>query len=202
MRRFGALSLAVLLAVTSATLSQAEEVSPPGSDWEGYNKSLEGQRYSLLDQINVSNAANLVEVCRVPVAARGSLQAGLVVIGDTMFATTPTDTFALDPVSCRVKWQHTYRRAANPGLSVNRGVAYLSGRVFRRPSNVSSSSNWKLEPAGSGPRKFRFRRRRWRAILRNFSSQQRRLSPRLRALWRRPSPVARDRKRRALRSGR
>jgi alcohol dehydrogenase (cytochrome c) len=131
MRRFGALSLAVFLTATFATLSQAEDVSPPGSDWEGYNKSLEGQRYSLLDQINVSNAASLVEVCRVPVAARGSLQAGLVVIDDTMFATTPTDTFALDPVTCRIKWQHTYRRAANPGLSVNRGVAYLSGRVFR-----------------------------------------------------------------------
>ena len=132
MRRFFALSLTVVLTASFATLSWAEpDPSPPGSDWEGYNKSLEGQRYSLLDQINASNAASLVEVCRVPVAARGSLQSGLVVIGDTMFVTTPTDTFALDPVTCRIKWQHTYRRAANPGLSVNRGVAYLSGRVFR-----------------------------------------------------------------------
>ena len=132
MRRFFALSLTVVLTASFATLSWAEpDPSPPGSDWEGYNKSLEGQRYSLLDQINASNAASLIEVCRVPVAARGSLQSGLVVIGDTMFVTTPTDTFALDPVTCRIKWQHTYRRAANPGLSVNRGVAYLSGRVFR-----------------------------------------------------------------------
>jgi alcohol dehydrogenase (cytochrome c) len=45
--------------------------------------------------------------------------------------TTPTDTLALDPVNCRIKWRHTYRRSQQPGLSVNRGVAYLNGRVFR-----------------------------------------------------------------------
>ncbi len=120
------------LVASFATGAQADSVpAPPGSDWEGYNKSLEGQRYSLLDQIKVDNVASLVEVCRVPLAARGSLQSGLVVIGDKMFAATPTDTFALDPVTCKIKWQHTYNRVEQPGLSVNRGVAYLSGRVFR-----------------------------------------------------------------------
>ena len=123
---------ALLLAISfTMSLHAQSDPTPPGTDWEGYNKSLEGQRYSLLDQINAANAASLVEVCRVPVAARGSLQSGLVVIGDTMFVATPIDTFALNPMNCRIKWQHTYRRAANPGLSVNRGVAYLSGRVFR-----------------------------------------------------------------------
>src|ERR1044071_893797 len=72
--------------LVSTAMAADSEPSPPGSDWEGYNKSLEGQRYSLLDQINASNVASLVEICRVPVAARGSLQSGLVVIGDTMFA--------------------------------------------------------------------------------------------------------------------
>ena len=36
----------------------------PGSDWLGYNNSLDGQRYSLLEQINAGNAGGLVEVCR------------------------------------------------------------------------------------------------------------------------------------------
>jgi alcohol dehydrogenase (cytochrome c) len=103
----------------------------PGSDWENYNKSLDGQRYSPLSEINVSNAANLSEVCRAPLAARGSLESGLVVVGDSMFVTTATDTFAIDPVTCRTKWRHTYHRSEAPGLSVNRGVAYLDGRVFR-----------------------------------------------------------------------
>jgi alcohol dehydrogenase (cytochrome c) len=104
---------------------------PAGADWEGYNKSLDGQRYSTLDQINVGNAANLREVCRVRIAVRGNFQSGLVVVGDLLYATTATETMALDPVNCAVKWHHTYRRAQDAVLQGNRGVAYLNGRVFR-----------------------------------------------------------------------
>jgi alcohol dehydrogenase (cytochrome c) len=109
----------------------AQGVSPPGADWEGYNKSLNGQRFSPLDEINTANAHSLAEQCRVPVARLGSLQSGLVVIANALFVTTPTETIALDPVTCRVRWQHTYRRSGQPGLPVNRGVAYLNGRLFR-----------------------------------------------------------------------
>ncbi len=123
--------LAVLVASHAASAPADSAPSPAGADWEGYNKSLDGQRYSPLDQINVSNAANLVEVCRARVAARGSLQSGLVVIGDSLFVTTPTETLAIDPVTCRIKWQHSYHRSQAPGLQVNRGPAYLNGRVFR-----------------------------------------------------------------------
>ena len=122
---------ACLVLIRAAVASAQSEPSLPEADWEGYNKSLDGQRYSRLDQINVANAASLAEVCRVPVAARGSLQAGLVIVADSLFVTTPTETFALDPVTCRIKWQHSYHRSQEPGLSVNRGVAYLNGRVFR-----------------------------------------------------------------------
>jgi len=120
-------------ATAAGAAASATEAVPalPGSDWEGYNKSLDGQRYSLLDQINTTNASNLVEVCRARIAARGSLQSGLVVVGDAIFVTTATETFAVDPVNCAIKWQHTYHRSQQPGLSVNRGPAYLNGRVFR-----------------------------------------------------------------------
>jgi alcohol dehydrogenase (cytochrome c) len=123
-------TLVLLLALTASGKAVAA-ASPPGSDWEGYNKSLDGQRYSPLNEINVANAANLVEVCRASVAPRGSLQAGLVVIGDSLFVSTPTETLAIDPVTCRTRWQHSYRRSQEPGLQVNRGVAVLNGRVFR-----------------------------------------------------------------------
>jgi PQQ-dependent dehydrogenase (methanol/ethanol family) len=124
--------LVLLLAGLPATAASADSVPAlPGSDWLGYNNSLDGQRYSLLDQVNASNAAQLVEVCRARVAARGSLQSGLLVVRDSMFVTTATETFAIDPVTCRVKWQHSYHRSQQPGLAVNRGPAYLNGRVFR-----------------------------------------------------------------------
>jgi para-nitrobenzyl esterase len=119
--------------VPAAGAAGAEDAPPwqPGSDWESYNKSLDGQRYSPLSEITPANAASLVEVCRARVAARGSLQAGLVVVGDSLFVTTATDTLAIDPVTCRMRWRHTYHRSQQPGLEVNRGVAYLDGRVFR-----------------------------------------------------------------------
>src|SRR5215469_1092080 len=119
------------LGAAHAATSADSIPSPPGADWENYNKSLDGQRFSPLSQINTANVGGLTEVCRVRVAARGSLQSGLLVIADSMFLTTSTETFAVDPVTCRIKWVHTYRRSQEPGLQVNRGPAYMSGRVFR-----------------------------------------------------------------------
>jgi alcohol dehydrogenase (cytochrome c) len=119
----------VVLAVALA--ASAAEPVPAGADWEGYNKSLDGQRYSTLDQINVGNAAALREVCRVRIAVRGNFQSGLVVVGDLLYATTATETVALDPVTCAVNWHHSYHRAQDAVLQGNRGVAYLNGRVFR-----------------------------------------------------------------------
>jgi len=102
-----------------------------GGQWEGYNKSLDGQRYSLLTEINVNNVVGLVEVCRIRLADGGSLEAGPVMVGGTLFVTTATDTFALDPVTCRSKWRHRYSRSYPPSQPINRGVAYFGGRVFR-----------------------------------------------------------------------
>ena len=71
------LAAAALSSLAALRALAADSVpSPPGADWEGYNRSLDGQRYSPLDQIQRSNAASLIEVCRTPVAAGGSLQAG------------------------------------------------------------------------------------------------------------------------------
>jgi PQQ-dependent dehydrogenase (methanol/ethanol family) len=118
------------LSLLGAVLASGED-SVLGSDWEGYNKTPQGQRHSPLDEINAGNAASLVEVCRVRLADKGSLQAGPVVIEDSLYLTTPTDTWSIDPVDCRIKWRAAYHRSEQPGLPVNRGAAYLNGRVFR-----------------------------------------------------------------------
>jgi alcohol dehydrogenase (cytochrome c) len=123
--------LALVALPWCAGMVAADTPPTPGADWAGYNKTLDGQRYSPLSRITVANAATLQEVCRVSVAPLGSLQAGLVQIGENLFVTTPTDTLSLDPATCQVRWRHAYQRAAPPGLSVNRGLAYLNGRVFR-----------------------------------------------------------------------
>jgi alcohol dehydrogenase (cytochrome c) len=102
-----------------------------GGDWESYNKTSEGQRFSPLTQINTQNAASIAEVCRYRVADSGSFQSGLIMTAGTLFATTATDTLAFNPTSCELKWRHSYLRRAITPLPVNRGVAYLNGRVFR-----------------------------------------------------------------------
>lgn len=136
-RRIGRARLAFpcLLAVALsglATVSWTEATAAStGGQWEAYNKSLDSQRYSPLTQINAANADSLVETCRVQVAKRGAFQAGLVVVGGVMFATTSTDTLALDPTTCLIKWRHEYSRAQGATVRINRGVAYLNGRVFR-----------------------------------------------------------------------
>jgi alcohol dehydrogenase (cytochrome c) len=102
-----------------------------GAEWKYYNGSLGGERFSRLTEINATNAHLLIERCRVQVAEEGSFQPGLLVVGNVMFATTATDTIAIDPVTCVVKWRHSYTRESLGPLPVNRGVAYLNGRVFR-----------------------------------------------------------------------
>lgn len=104
---------------------------PIGGEWRSYNKTLDGQRYSPLTQINTDNAHELAEVCRLKVDDGGSFQAGLIVVNDVMYATTSTDTLAMDPTTCKTLWRKSYRRTLAPPLPVNRGVAYYGGRLFR-----------------------------------------------------------------------
>ncbi|MFP6681695.1 MAG: PQQ-binding-like beta-propeller repeat protein [Gammaproteobacteria bacterium] len=130
--------LVISLLATSSVSNSAEQIgnalapdNVTGGEWRSYNKSLDGQRFSLLRQINTSNAGSLAEVCRTRLADQGSFQAGLLVIDGVMYATTPTDTVALNPVTCEIIWRHRYDRENVSPLSVNRGVAYYGGRLFR-----------------------------------------------------------------------
>jgi alcohol dehydrogenase (cytochrome c) len=107
------------------------EAAPPGGLWGGFNKTYDGQRFSPLREINTENVASLKETCRVKIAQRGAFQAGPVVIDGTIFVTTSVDTVALDPTNCAVKWKHVWHPEQNERFAINRGVAYLDGRVFR-----------------------------------------------------------------------
>jgi glucose dehydrogenase len=128
-RRANLISI-LLFAVAGAShgAEQAPDSNLPehsaGGEWPSYNKTLDGQRWSPLTQINTANAANLGEVCRYKVADSGSLQAGPIVIDNVMYLTTATDTLAMDPTNCKVLWRHRHRRDRAAPFPVNRGVAY------------------------------------------------------------------------------
>ena len=117
----------------SATPSPAVAASAAvaDGDWPGYNRTLDGQRYSPLDQITAENAANLKQVCTADLGESGNFQSGIVVVNNMLYATTDANTYAFDPATCQQKWKYHYEQPTPEGLRVNRGVAYADGKLFR-----------------------------------------------------------------------
>jgi alcohol dehydrogenase (cytochrome c) len=103
------------------------------ADWAGYNNTLTGERFSPLEQINAGNVGELRQVCAYELGERAAMEAGPVVIDGTLYLTTAENTYAVDAATCTLRWRHGYHYSPAPpyDLKVNRGVAYLNGRLFR-----------------------------------------------------------------------
>ena len=120
-----------VLAVTLVWSTLVLAVGPADTDWPSYNNTLDGQRYSTLDQINTANVSSLVEVCRLKVDNSGTFQPGIIAIDGTLYLTNARDTLAVDASNCKVRWRHSYRPEQQEVNQVNRGVAYANGQLFR-----------------------------------------------------------------------
>lgn len=130
-------SLVVLSACVALALAGAQAAAPPRpGDWPSYNRTLAGERYSPLAEITTANVARLRTICSYTLPEVTSLQTGPIVVGGTMYFTTDTISYAIDASSCAEKWK-TVRHSDTPSaLAVNRGFAYLDGRLFRGTSDV------------------------------------------------------------------
>jgi alcohol dehydrogenase (cytochrome c) len=117
----------------SAFVASASGAIDTAADWLTYNRTLEGHRGSPLADIDTGNVAGLHPVCTFPLGERASFQSGPVVVGGTMYVTTVERTWAIDAATCALRWRHEYRYHPRPDfdIKVNRGVAYLSGRIYR-----------------------------------------------------------------------
>ena len=111
-------------------LAQGVTSGPPPSDWLTYNRTVQGDRYSPLDQITRSNVAGLRPVCTYDVGEALSFQTGPLVIAGVMYFTTDSSTYAMDAATCALRWRRGTGQPLN-ALQVNRGAAYENGRVFR-----------------------------------------------------------------------
>ena len=122
-------------------LERAAETAPPlrhspvattaAADWPSFNRSLTSERFAPLALINRENVRRLRVRCIYDSGDITSFEAGPLVIGDMMVATTENDIFAIDPETCKQIWRtHEDYKGVNP-LRVNRGAAYLDGRLFR-----------------------------------------------------------------------
>jgi PQQ-dependent dehydrogenase (methanol/ethanol family) len=131
------------LLVSVAVLSSAARVPCMAKDdnrtlpgpWPTYNNAYDGRRFSQARSITPENVGTLKRVCEARLGDPGSFHSGLIVVEDTLYVTTPHTTVALDPANCSIRWRHVYKPAQKEVYSVNRGVAYLDGRIFRGTSD-------------------------------------------------------------------
>ena len=135
-----AISLLALAACTHAPRANSSAVSPRATvtagDWPTFNRTLEGDRFSPLAEIDRSNVSRLAVVCRYALPEVTALQTGPIVIAGTMYLTTDTISYAIDAGTCAEKWKSVRHSPTPSRLAVNRGAAYMNGRLFRGTSDA------------------------------------------------------------------
>lgn len=149
MRHYRSSTCAVLAAGALACSSSRIPTPAPGpsagaypvlavsaGDWPSYNRTLEGDRYSPLNQINSGNVAQLRSICNYTLPEVTALQTGPIVVNGTMYFTTDTISYAIDAGNCTERWRSVRHSETPSALGVNRGFAYMNGRLFRGTSDV------------------------------------------------------------------
>ena len=122
---------ATVLPATGSAPQDAQLLRVPDGDWLTYNRTLAGDRYSPLTQINAANAHRLQVKCIAQLGEMGSFETSPIVLDGQMFVTTAHKVLALDAASCAVRWSYNYVPVDPEHLPGNRGVALYQGRVFR-----------------------------------------------------------------------
>ena len=107
----------------------------PG-DWPTFNRTLAGDRFSPLAEIDRSNVSRLGVVCRYALPEVTALQTGPIVVGGAMYFTTDTISYAIDAGTCAERWKVVRHSPTPSRLAVNRGAAYMNGRLFRGTSDA------------------------------------------------------------------
>ena len=126
-------------AVAPAQIDAVEH--PAKGNWPSYNGTLDGNRNSALDQINLKNVANLQLQWTYSINFAG-LETTPVVVDGVMYVTGNNQVFALSGKTGREIWRYERPKSAGSTISgdaaigVNRGVAVLGDRVFYLTDNA------------------------------------------------------------------
>jgi PQQ-dependent dehydrogenase (methanol/ethanol family) len=108
---------------------------PKAGDWPTYNGTLDGNRDSALDQVNVGNAAKLQLQWTYSIPFPG-LETTPVVVDGVMYATGNNQIYALSGRTGREIWHYERPKSvastisSDAAIGVNRGVALLGSRLF------------------------------------------------------------------------
>lgn len=105
----------------------------PVGNWLNYHGGLSGNRYSTLDQINVSNVQKLAVAWKFPIPAP-RLQATPLVVDGILYMTGWNELYAIDATTGSPIW--SWHEPRTPGIlgeagrGANRGVAISGKRLF------------------------------------------------------------------------
>jgi alcohol dehydrogenase (cytochrome c) len=99
-------------------------------EWPSYNGDLSATRFSPLNEITPGNVKTLRPACTYNTGETNAFQSGLLMVQGVLYFTTYDTTYAVDATNCALKWKYS-RPGPAVGLSVNRGAAYLDGKLFR-----------------------------------------------------------------------
>jgi alcohol dehydrogenase (cytochrome c) len=116
-------------------------VRPASGAWPTYHGSLDGNRFSGLDQINASTIRSLAPKWLFTIqGVPRALQVTPLVVGGVMYVTSVNEAYALDARSGRVIWHYSRPRteglAGDAATGINRGAALLGDRVFMVTDNA------------------------------------------------------------------
>lgn len=120
------------LALSACAASQGAEGVAPDANWASYNRTLAGDRFSPLGDINRENVGSLVRKCEYALPEPSSFQTGPLAIDGVLYFTSPGGSFAVDAATCEERWQITHPVPTGEGvITANRGFAYHDGVLFR-----------------------------------------------------------------------
>ena len=122
-----------ILAATLLVLPAFSDAQPPDptGDWPTYNRTLTGERFSPLADINRDNVGSLQKLCSVQVAVSGALHASPLIVDGMLYVASTRTTMAINPVNCNVIWKALYTPSATEVYGTVRGVAVENARLYR-----------------------------------------------------------------------
>lgn len=119
-----------LIAFLFASPSRAVEKNAD-TGWPMYNGSYAGDRFSTLSQITRANVNSLKVLGRYSLPETTSFQAAPLIVGDRLFVTTATSTYAINATNGELLWSHKYEpKSMGLGTGI-RGAAYSNGHLYR-----------------------------------------------------------------------
>jgi alcohol dehydrogenase (cytochrome c) len=134
MKRTASLLICMMLRGSGGMTAQSTTVA--AGDWVTYNRTLAGDRFSPLADINRDNVTRLQPLCTYTLPEVVSLQTGPLVIDGTMYFTSDVSSYAIDASNCSEKWRSVLEVTRPSPTGAHRGFAYLDGVLFRGTSDA------------------------------------------------------------------